>query len=135
MPLSNIDDLTSDRKLSMDGCPLDLGGGRVIWVRQAGGHNRSYLTCAGAEVIDLRKILPDGEDPSPDVWQESLARIMAATLVDRWEGFEIDGAQVVYTTELGLELFAKSPDTFDRGWALATEAERFRLEADGKSAY
>lgn len=129
--LGNIDDLATDEKKSREGVPLDLGGGRVLWVRQAGGHNRA-LAWQGSEVAErLADELEALEVRERDYIVHRA--ITAELLIDRWQGFTDEkGEPVDYTAAAALELFSASPETLARVQELAASDDAYRLDRDKK---
>ena len=129
--LGNIDDLTTDEKKSCDGVPLDLGQGRRLWIRQAGGHNRA-LGWRGAEVAEGLVDTLEGLDDRERDYIVHRA-ITAELLVARWEGFtDTKGNPVEYSPAAGLELFSASPETLASAQELSTSGDAYRLAADKK---
>ena len=133
MPLlGNIADLQSDRTLSVDGIPIDLGAGRRVWVKRAGGHNREW-SLGLAEVAEAIPGLDD-LDPAERTFRLN-SQVAAERLNSKWEGFEDPaGNPVDYSVEAGLELLSEAPDILDEILATAMNRAAYALEADaGKS--
>jgi hypothetical protein len=129
--LGNIADLSVDETKSLDGIPLDLGLGRVLWVRQAGGLNRA-VAWKGSEIAEELETELSGMHPRERDYHLHM-EISARLLVARWEGFEdAAGSPLDYSPTLGLELFRASPETLSRVQELATSADAYRLAEDKK---
>ena len=129
--LGNIADLSVDEKKSTEGVPLELGRGRTLWVRQAGGHNRAMIWEA-AEVAERLADELEGLEPRERDYVTHRA-ITAELLVARWAGFKDEkGKPLDYTPAAGLELFSASPDTLSAVQDLSTSGDAYRLERDKK---
>jgi hypothetical protein len=130
---ANINDWQSDPKLEVDGVPLDLGRGRSICLRRAGGANRAFMV-ALAEVI--RRVVGE-RDPAdvPDAEiDEDLKAIYAEHVVIGWNGFkDADGNEVTYTRANFLELMKLAPDMWVRVRSTANTRESFQAEKDHKA--
>lgn len=133
MPLlGNIEDLKSDRALSVDGIPVDLGAGRKLWVKRAGGHNREW----SLGLAEVAETLPDLDAMEPAERQTTLnIQVAAERLISKWEGFEDEsGAAVEYSVAAGVELLTEVPEILDDVLATALNRAAYQLEADaGKS--
>jgi hypothetical protein len=128
--LTNCGDLLIDRKLSLEGLPLDLGGGRVLWVAQAGGFNREWAVLFSSL---------SGEPPREGEGQEErgeriLGALISQTLVTRWTGFECDcHGEAPLDPEHVADLVGNSPKVRERIMVQATTEEDYRLARDLKS--
>lgn len=132
----NIDDLIEfDVDGSRNGRPLDLGDGRVLSVRRAGGHNRAFAAVYARVHAEYEDRMA-ADDPG-DAFEAKLEceRVIAARgLVAGWKGFTGPGGEAIECTEDAvLELFDLAPEVYDRVWEVARDAEEFRLAADTKS--
>ena len=130
--LGNIQDLKTDRALSVDGIPIDLGGGRKIWVKRAGGHNREWAL----GLAEVAETLPGLDAMEPAARQTTLnIQVAAERLISKWEGFQDEsGAPVEYSVAAGVELLTEMPDILDDVLATALNRAAYQLEADaGKS--
>ena len=130
MSLKNIDDLATDEKLSVDGVPLDLGKGRTLWIRRAGGHNRQFGYVVAR---NLAAMGGDYEAMSLEAQQSLEQRVFAECIVARWEGFEDEVGPAECTPENVRELFELSPDVYEKVRNVAMDEEAYRLSADTKS--
>jgi len=130
---ANIKDWQSDTALESDGVPLDLGKGRVIILKRAGGANRAF-TVALAEVI--RRVIGE-RDPAdvPDAEiDEDLKILYANHCVVSWRGFKgVDGKDVPFSRENFLELTRLAPDLWVRVRATANTRETFQAATDRKA--
>jgi hypothetical protein len=130
---SNINDWQSDKQLELDGVPLDVGRGRVLYLRRAGGANRAFMV-ALAEV--LRRVMGD-RDPAdvPDMEIDGeLQTIYAEHVVVGWRGFKgDDGEDVPYTRANFLKLMELAPDLWGRVRSTANTRESFQNVKDRKA--
>lgn len=130
MRLTNIGDLATDEKLSQDGVPLDLGEGRVLWVRRAGGHNREFAYV-------LARNLAAQDESYASMSAEARAalelRVFSECMVSRWQGFETDDGEAPCTPDLVRDLFESAPDVYEKVREKAADEEAYRLPADTKS--
>ena len=131
--LGNIDDLALDEAKSLEGVPLELGAGRVIWVKQAGGHNRA-IAWQGSAIAE--RMEPELEPLEARERDYRIHRAITAELiVARWEGFEsATGEPVEYSPEAALELFTASPDTLAQVQEMASSTDAYRLARDKKKS-
>jgi len=130
---ANISDWQSDKQLEVDGVPLDLGRGRSIILRRAGGANREFMV-ALAEVI--RRVVGE-RDPAdvPDAEiDEDLRELYADHVVIGWTGLlDEAGLDIPYTPQAFLELMALAPDMWVRIRATANTREAFQAMKDRKA--
>jgi hypothetical protein len=131
--LGNVDDLATDEQKAIGGVPLDLGAGRIIYVRQAGGLNREAAWKASGIA---ERMAPELEALDPRERDYRIYRQVSAELmVARWEGFtDPKGAEAPYSAEAALELFTASPETLEEVNKLATSPDAFRLATDKKKS-
>jgi len=131
----NIADLCHDRARSVDGVPLDLGGGRSIRVRRAGGHNRLWSSELARALAAHRDEIAGGA-LSPELAIELDREVIARACVASWAGFVDDqGGPVACDVDAVLELFEAAPDVYERVRSLALDGEAYRLTpADCKSS-
>ena len=126
--LGTIDDLETDRTASIDGVPLEVGAGRTIWVRRAGGHNRTWAL----GLAEAAEELDDSLDTEAQGYELN-KRVAAERLIARWEGFEdADGNEVQFSAELGRELFDRAPDILQEVLTLAMSRDAYQLAEDKK---
>lgn len=130
---ANINDWQSDTALEVDGVPLDLGRGRSMVLRRAGGANRAFMV-ALAEVI--RRVVGEREPadvPDAEI-DEDLKRLYAEHVVVGWHGFKDDGGDdVPFTTANFLELMRLAPDMWVRVRSTANTRETFQAQQDRKA--
>jgi hypothetical protein len=108
----NMGDLHTVPSLEVDGAPLDLGEGRVLMVRRAGGRNRTFL----AAMSGVNDSTPTRE----------LAQAVSRALLAGWSGIlDQDGNALDYTPELAAELLEYAPDLIDRVVAFAAERANY----------
>ena len=131
--LGNVSDLAIDEKRSLEGVPLDLGAGRRLWVRQAGGHNRAVVW-RGSEIAE--RLAPELKGLETRERDYVVHRaITAELLIAKWEGFKDDkGKAIDYSPEAALELFSLSPDTLGAVQELAASDDAYRLQRDKKKS-
>jgi hypothetical protein len=130
---ANIDDWQSDRGLESEGVPLDLGKGRSITLRRAGGSNKAFMV-AVAEVI--RRVIGERnpEDVPDAEIDEDLKSVYADRIVVGWHGFkDADGDDIPYSRENFLELMNLAPDMWLRVRASANTREMFQGQKDRKA--
>ena len=126
--LGNIRDLETDRFASVEGVPLEIGSGRTLWVRRAGGHNRTWAL----GLAEAAEELDDSLDTEAQGYELN-KRVAAERLVSRWEGFEDEsGKDVEYSAELGRELFDRAPDVLQEVLTLAMSRDAYQLSEDKK---
>lgn len=126
--LGNIDDLRADAVASVDGIPLEIGAGRTIWVKRAGGHNREW-SLGLAEVGETIPGLDAMENADRTFTLN--ATVAAQRLISRWQGFEdLAGEEIDYSPEAGFELFEAAPDILDEVLALALNRAAYSLQTD-----
>jgi hypothetical protein len=127
---ANINDWQSDTQLESDGVPLDLGKGRTMILRRAGGANRAFMVSL-SEVI--RRVVGE-RDPAdvPDAEiDDDLKALYANHVVVGWRGFKDEGGDdVPFTRENFLELMRLAPDMWVRVRATANTRETFQAAKD-----
>jgi hypothetical protein len=127
---NNIDDWQSDAQLEREGVPLDLGRGRVIYLKRAGGANRAFTVALGE---CLRRVIGD-RDPEnvPDEeLDEDLKTVYATHVVAGWKGFRDESdAEVPYSVPAFLELMKLAPDMWIRVRSMAKMRESFQKMRD-----
>jgi hypothetical protein len=130
---ANINDWQSDTRLEQDGVPLDLGKGRTMILRRAGGANRVFMV-ALAEVI--RRVVGEREPadvPDAEI-DDDLKTLYAAHVVVGWHGFKDDaGKDVPFTRENFLELMRLAPDMWVRVRSTANTRDAFQTQQDRKA--
>ena len=131
---SNLREFAPDRGLSLNGAELDLGDGRVICVRQAGGFNRRF------EHLCAMRTRQRGVHDLADELEQRIAAdeiaiaVAAECLVAGWVGLlDEEGEPIACTPETALELLQGHPEIADRVVRFAYREENFRRAADTKS--
>ncbi len=131
---ANLADWTVERELSLDGSRLELGDGRWILLRQAGGFNRKFdhllavrLREAGvADVVD--------EVDKRVAHERVVIEVTAELLVADWGGFvDSDGQPIPCEPEAALELFENHPPIADLAVTFSYAEGNYRRQADTKS--
>lgn len=131
---ANLQEFAPDRERSMNGARLDLGGGRVLIVRQAGGFNRRFehLTAMRARQRGMVDVTDELEQRLTA--DEIAIQVAAECLIAGWEGLCDDaGEPVPCTPEATLELLQEHPELAERVVVFAYHEENFRRRADTKS--
>lgn len=123
----NVDDIRTDPKLELEGVDLDLGKGRFITIRRAGGANRAYNA---ALMKALRKQGRSGlADPTPEVIEDATRRALIDTVVLGWRGFlDVEGNEVPFTKANLAALFDQVPDILDKVREMSASASLFRQD-------
>ena len=126
--LGNIRDLETDRFASVEGVPREIGSGRTLWVRRAGGHSRTWAL----GLAEAAEELDDSLDTEAQGYELN-KRVAAERRGSRWEGFEDEsGKDVEYSAELGRELFDRAPDVLQEVLTLAMSRDAYQLSEDKK---
>jgi hypothetical protein len=124
MKFGNLSDWQSDTALEMDGVPIDIGAGRSITVRRAGGSNRAFLVAYSAVVASCT--------PKDDVGAkllEAMPQLFADHVVLGWQGIEAeDGTPAPYSKAAFLQLVSEAPDLWTRIRVQADQRGRFQRE-------
>lgn len=145
MEFAGIEDLVRfDATKSRDGIPVDFRRGRVVWVRQAGGHNRAaaFVTARILEEMSAEfracEALEDEaakREERARLREETDKRLLADHLVTRWEGFvDRDGTPIDCNPETARQLIDAAPEVFARLRRVSEGGEGYRLAEDTKSA-
>lgn len=131
---ANLQEFAPDRELSINGARLELGQGRVLFVRQAGGYNRRFehLTAIRAR---QRGMDAHTEELEARLLADEIAiQVAAECLIAGWEGLvDADGEPIECTPESTLELLQEHPHVAERVVAFAYHEENYRRQADTKS--
>lgn len=131
---ANLREFAPDRKASLEGAALDLGGGRVVYVRQAGGHHRRFEHVCALRMRE-RGVIEMADELEQRVAADEVAvEVAAEVLIAGWDGLvDVDGQPVECTPEAALELVQRHPAIADRIVRFAYGEENFRRSADIKS--
>ena len=125
----NISDWQTDSRLEVDGVPVDLGKGRGIFVKRAGGANRDFKV-ALADV--LRQVVGDrdpAEVPDEEI-DPALIKLYADHVVIGWRGFIDENDQdIPYTPAAFVELMGLAPDIWIEVRTHAKQRESFQQAA------
>ena len=119
MEFGNLDDWKTDPRAQTTGVPLDLGRGRLLYIRRAGTVSREFVAAIAARQAA-------GVDPDdPD---EQMA-LYARSVVVGWEGIT-DGAgePIPFTSSACLELFRAFPEVWALVWPFANSRSNFRAQ-------
>jgi hypothetical protein len=99
--------------------PLDLGRGRLLYIRRAGTVSREFV----AAVAGRASAGVDPDDP------EEQMRLYARSVVVGWEGIVDAGdAPIPYTAEACIELFRAYPEIWALVWPFANSRANFRAK-------
>lgn len=131
---ANLREFTVDRDLSAGGARLELGGGRWISVRQAGGFNRRFEH-AHAMALRERGIFDLEDELERRLASDEVSvEVAAQCLVVSFGGFlDENGAEIEPTPEAVRELLTDHPAIFDLVMTFAYREGNFRRQADTKS--
>jgi hypothetical protein len=130
MKFGNLTDWQSDPQMELDGVPLDIGRGRAIHIRRAGGANRAFLVAYGALIAKLAGDRGDPEKVAMAQLNEGLPSLFAEHVVTGWSGIKDDaGEPIPYSAEAFLLLVKECPDLWMRIRAQADQRERFQRES------
>lgn len=130
---ANIQDWKSDTKREADGVPLDLGRGRSIVLRRAGGSNRAF-TVALAELIRGVVGERDPQDVADSEIDGQLKALYADHVVVDWVGFQDEaGDAIPYTRAAFLELMELAPDMWLRVRTTANSREHFQTQLQARA--
>ncbi len=135
----DLDDLVEfDVAGSRDGHPLDIGHGRVLHVRRAGGHNGAYkFACWGVQeehADELEAAAKDSKAKHGEVLYRCEQIVAARQLVASWNLTKADGSLAPCTEEAVLHLFEQVPGVFEQVQTMSGNDEEYRrLARDTKS--
>lgn len=128
MKFGNLQDWQSDTELELQGIALDIGQGRTINIRRAGGANRAFLVAYGATITRLAGDR-DPESIAAALLADEMPALFADHVVIGWDGIEDDsGAPVPYSKDAFLQLARECPDLWLRIRSQADQRERFQRE-------
>lgn len=129
----NISDWQSNTDLEAGGVPVDLGKGRAILVKRAGGSNRAFKVALADE---LRLMMGDREasEVSEAELDPVLRKLYADHVVLGWSGFvDENDAPISFSPAAFLELMDLAPDMWIEVRTHAKQRESFQdaaLERD-----
>ena len=126
-----LGDFALDRTASTEGARLDLGDGRYVLVRQAGGHNRRYDHLVAMRSRERGVIELADELEQRLAWDRVCLEVAAEVLVAGWGGPGLE--EIEFSPEAALELLEGHPAIFERVHAFAYAEENYRRSADTKS--
>lgn len=131
---ANLQDFTYDRERSLEGVKLELGEGRWISVRQAGGFHRRFQT-----ELERRMLLANVAGLEDRTQAELVAaritlELAAELLVSGWGGFvDDDGEPIECAPDAALECLEQHPDLAELVIGFAYSRENYRRQAETKS--
>ncbi|MBA60024.1 MAG: hypothetical protein CMQ40_12750 [Gammaproteobacteria bacterium] len=135
MKFGNLGDYSFNRDASENGTPIDLGQGRVLFVRQAGGFNRRFDHLVATRAGE--RALFEISDPIEQrlEWDRLNIEVAAEALIAGWEGIEdADGQAVEFSVAAALELLSQHPRLAELVLSEAYKEENFRNAEECKSA-
>lgn len=132
MKFSNLSDWAVDPALEQQGVIIDLGRGRTLTIRRAGGSNRAYQVKLGE--LASRHRGPHGTLTLEEAEAENLMiEAYAETVVIGWQGIEADGQPLRFAPANCAQLLRAFPEIWRRVREEAEKVANFRaseLEAD-----
>ena len=129
MKFGNLRDWESDPELELQGVPLDIGKGRVITIRRAGGANRAFMVAYGATIARLAGDR-DPESIANAILADEMPGLFADHVVVGWSGIlDDEGEEVAYSKAAFIQLAKDCPDLWQRIRAQADQRERFQRAA------
>lgn len=124
----NVADLLTDPDMETTGVDLDLGEGRHIYVRRAGGSNKAYGTRLSAAMKPYKFQIDQGT-VSEETSKKVLYAVAAETLVVGWAGFKDDqDNEIPFSKDACVQLFYDVPDMYTYVMQTATSAGLYRKE-------
>lgn len=124
----NVADLQTDQDMELQGVALDLGEGRQIFVRRAGGANKRYGMRLSAAMKPYKFQIDQGT-VSDDISKQVLYGVAAETLVCGWKGFtNPSNEEIPFSIEACVDLFYALPDIYGYVMQTATTASLYRKE-------
>jgi hypothetical protein len=125
----NISDWQTDKELEASGVPVDLGKGRAIFVKRAGGSNREYKVAVGETLREVMGSRDPADVPDEEI-DPVLVKLYADHIVVGWRGFiDENDQEIPYTREAFIELMSIAPDMWVTVRTHAKERESFSLAA------
>lgn len=124
---SNLDSLfKSDSNLEKDGVWFKVSEDVSFLIRRFGGSNSQKVKLALAKYHKPKARLIELDQLSIEETAVIMAKVFCdACLVD-WKGVEIDGQEVPYTFENGVDLFTKLPELFQTLHSYSSGFESFK---------
>lgn len=111
----NLDDWRTDAEREKNGAPLDLGGGRVLFVRRANVFDKAVQA-------EFAKI--DGKN------DRQVQGLFAQRFVAGWEGITDSGGNPVpFSPEAVMALFKFAPDIWDELQRFAMNRSNYALKS------
>lgn len=124
----NIADLQTNTRLELGGIRYDLGRGRYLTVRRAGGSNHDFSDA-------LRKAMRPHElgirlnKLSDRTANEIMMDVFAKTVVINWGGFlDPEGKPIRFSEENAVAFFRAAPDEFRRLQDVCMDRQNFKDE-------
>lgn len=125
---ANIDDYITSPELESEGVDYNLGKGRFITIRRAGGANEAFKLYSATKLKEFSDVDLE-EDVDEDFASEVMYDIYAKKVVMDWRGFvDAEGKEIPYSVDNCVALFNASKEIYQKVFNASNDLDNFRVK-------